>query len=329
MTRNIVHSKIVDNKLVIEKQKEIIIMKKRKLLSLVVAVAMLATCFAAVPAMAKSKKVKSGPALVKSVITKYYDEDTKKWENSNKTVYTYKKGYPSLIKKMYYRGTDTSEEIYKYKIKGKKAKSMKQINNLKVKLGTAKYKKGYRYQFTSKSYDKSSSSVGKYKWKNGFVKEYVSNNKSTYKYSNKPRTYIDNHKYTYKIEFKKGLPKKIEGSYVSQEGYKGETLNKYESSTKYITTLGKAGIVKQTEYLYEGSEKAYPNAKYVVKMKKGRVTKVTAYDRDTDDNGKEVWEPEYTYIFKYANKKISKQRYSNMINSIITDSSRYGTFIWF
>lgn len=306
-------------------------MKKRKVLSLLIAVAMLATCFAAAPALAKSKKVKKGPALVKAVIVKTYDDEDKKWEKDYKEVYKYKKKYPTLIRRMEYNSNQISESVYKFKFKGKKAKSVVGMNALKQKWGTAKFSKGLRVKYTEKNYPGAYyryNTKGTYKWKKGFIVQHKRN--STTSYKGEKNTYINNSTYKYKIAMKKGLPKKIAGTYESSSATKGETPSKSSpDDTKYTGYYGKAGIIKMVGEKY-GTEKEEVYRKYAVKFKKGRVARVIQYKRNKDyDTGKVTYRASAIYSFAYTKEKISKQRYCNMINDILDVGDTYGKFCWY
>ena len=158
----------------------------------------------------------------------------------------------------------------------------------------------------------------------GFITRNVDN--STRKYSD--GIYNSIYTYDYKYKFKKGLPTRCEGTYKYISGYKGKEKSKGESDGKHITEFGKAGIIKSNSYMNNDAKKLMQRDKHIVKFKKGRVASITTYRRKTDDNGKEKWAPSTKYFFKYDNVKISKQRYSNMINSIAGEFN-YGTFSWF
>lgn len=307
-------------------------MKLRKMLTIAISAAMIVTCFASVPAMAKSSK--KGPALIKSYTYSDYNTDAKRWEKSSLTKYTYKKAYPAVIESAYYNSNNLNRTIYKYKVKGSKAKSMKAYNPVGRNTARASYKKGLRSSFSSWSSDKTSKTSYKLKYnKKGFVTSYVY--VDTYKgweyddnNAKKNYTSKETSTHNYKITMKKGLPSKISGTYSEVFVRTPGSTNKYDNNRTYISTFNKAGIVTKAGYTDNETNKYRDRFKFKVTLKKGKVTRIIReYNVGTEEAVK--WEKDGKYDFKYDKTKISKQRYANMINDIVFGYSDYAYFSWF
>ena len=124
-------------------------MKLRRWLSRGIVLAMVVALMVPMPVAAKSK---SGGKLVKSVTEYTISDDATKWIPSSKTTYTYdKKNNPKEEKELSYDilifdtvplGGSVSTTTFKYKYKGKTAKSLKKMNEVGRVIESRQYKKG-------------------------------------------------------------------------------------------------------------------------------------------------------------------------------------------
>ena len=115
--------------------------RSKRIIAILVAVAMIVTLFAAAPAMAKKKKSKNkGPALVRSITTQYYDSSTNKWKFSSSKKYKYnKKDDPTSISSVYDNAMSITKNKFKYK--KKKKRSSKTYNTAGRYVGKRQYKR--------------------------------------------------------------------------------------------------------------------------------------------------------------------------------------------
>ncbi|MBQ9179342.1 MAG: hypothetical protein IJ132_00910, partial [Firmicutes bacterium] len=295
-------------------------MKTKKILSVIVAVAMLASVFAATPAMAKSKsKSKSGPMFVKSVAYYSVDSDTNKWKLRSNTKYFYnKQNDPQKVVELSYSGDSKSETTNKFKYKKKKKRVlMKAFNDVNRYFQLTKYNaKGKATKVNSWNREKNYKTYRTYAYdKAGFVKKFVTKYTDTYKdFEGKKKTFSGKTEYTYKTTYKKGLPQKIEAT---------RKEDNVASNYKYITTFNAKGQPTKVERQYQNDT---PETRYTYKYKykKGRVVSAVEYSYSYD--GKKT--PEAKYVFKYTKAKTNKKNYASMINNMLDLGSAYAEFLW-
>lgn len=321
-------------------------MKMKRWLSRGIVLAMVVALMMPMPVAAKGGK--AGGKLVKSVTE--YSYQNNRWEKESKTTYTYdKKNNPAEITDTYYynhvlgipMGASNQVSTAKYKYKGKTPKSMKLKNTAGVVTETNKYKKGRVVNYTNKyveSYWKddnteiveSTTSTGVVSYnKKGLAVSLAKTSTTTYSDGRAPESTSGTTTYT--VTHKKGVPSLIvaaepvtyeETTYDSEGNETGtQKVTKTESSYTKFNGKGLAvesGSVDSTT----GAYKAYNVVEYT--KKKGNIKQAVVYRVDSQTGAKT---PLRMYKFKYEKKKISAERYLNMMNSIIGYHNAF--FSWY
>ena len=282
------------------------------------------------PVQAKVPETKNDPlTLVSSVLYYEMDYSTKKWSRQSVTNYTYKKAYPTTIKvkETYADEAQVTKLKYTFRDNGI-PKKMTAVNNDGT-LTVTYNSKGARYKSVTKSDYSTLRQYFQFAENKNFFSavlhdgEYYEDDKKTISSTMEETDSIS-------LTLSNGLLKKTvnTGMYANVNAGEKKTWQRFNGT--YRADYDTNGILKQTSAKFRMgvSGKEYS---FIVKRKNGRITSVTrrrwVHPRDGQ---KGYWENEGKILFKYTNIKISKQRYSSMINdAVIGSSNNYYFFHWY
>ena len=290
-------------------------------------------CLSAVSVMAKTKSIKTN--LIKKAVKYEYNSKTKKWVKAEKQTYTYKKAYP------------TSISTYSYGSKSKDVRKMKYTfhkngNPKKAEMLTSGGQhimyRTYRSNGVLRKISYNSEGVV---WKEVF--QYGAGRFFTLKVHEEVRKNVSDdpkeEEYANEIDYvsvnkKNDLLKKTvnRGLYANWDNIGQNKKVWYDFMGTYTAKYNDYGLLKLTSVKYsaKGGVASGKVDKFKYNVKNGRITSATRYSfNDAAKKGKGAWVPYEKYVFKYDKKKISKYRYSNMINDIVLNENNYYAYLWY
>lgn len=266
--------------------------KTFRMISLVVASAMMITLISAVPCMAASKK----PKLVSTVETQQYNKETKTWKTTGRTEYTYnEKGDPIQIdwKSFTGWGNSTRTMDYHYWKNGKRSYAT--------------------FTKTGREWDSLS----------GYYSNYTEKGKTTYD----KRGHRTREKYKHTTKNEEG---KNTGSYSETDKYKHKRCLFYlcrydlEDHAKTKISIRKKGILKKIRLKYDPDSKWKTRFTFLKKglIRKGSVKYRYTYYKDTGLVKTIRYYSSYNgvktrRVIKYTDKSTGRIRYNAMINSLV------------
>ncbi|MBR6391941.1 MAG: hypothetical protein IKS12_01535, partial [Eubacterium sp.] len=131
------------------------------------------------------------------------------------------------------------------------------------------------------------------------------------------------------LTLKNGLLKKTVNVGLYANFNVGDSMEWERFNGTYRADYDKYGILKQTSAKFRMGPSGKQES-FKVTRKNGLVTQVIRRRWMKPQGKKGYWQNEEKIVFKYTNKKISKQRYAMMINAaVIGSDNNYYLYYWY
>ena len=270
---------------------------------------------------------KLDPALVKSVTVYNVDYETKEWQETQKTEYSYKNAYPVSVSIVYPGEDAPTVKTLKYKFENDVPVKMT-FSEGKTKEYTAEYVNGRVSQISYVLPDKKSTRYNFFVY--GSNDDYFTSvlHSSHVGDPSAPKSPCYNAEEFDQIIVtqKDGLLRKTVNSGLYTNWLDGEDREWMRFNGTYSAFYDGDGILEHTECVYR-DDQIPVNYVFEVKKENGRVSEVIRKTK-TEGNDEEVNEAKI--VFEYDDTRIDAGRYSRMINANILDSeNNFYIYNWY